>query len=500
MIPGWQNMTESWTTWQGQVINGTFALRRLLAETDHGASFLTDFPALALPNAAIRIMPANAATADSQLANWRKAAALPHPHLARILESEQFQQDGQPFLYVVTEYAEESLEEILPHRPLTSDEVRAMLMPVLDALAFLHSNQLVQGQLKPSNVLVIDDQVKLASDTIQATGAAVPGIVRSSDYDAPEIASGHRLPAGDMWALGVTIVQALTQHPPAWTDGRLPAPVLPTDFPRDFIDMVLRCLHQSPTQRPTPQELKAQLSGESTAPLAVLPEPVARAPEPPPRQEAAVSRKSAPKEPAPDEVALSEPARAQIISRAVADATSRQPAHEKPKRPIAPLVGGAVIGLLVIWGWSHLSQKRTDPTPAAPAEVQPAPAAAQPPSPVAAPARSPALPASPPAETGLAPGVLHQELPTVARSANETIRGHFRVVVRVVVNRSGKVIDQTLEDAGPSKYFARLANTAAREWKFVPADDHATRDWLLRFDFSKDQVSASAEAAAPPPG
>jgi eukaryotic-like serine/threonine-protein kinase len=493
-------MTESWTTWQSQVINGTFALRRLLGQTDHSAVFLTDYPAEAIPNAAIKFVQEMTGAADTQLANWRKAAALTHPNLARILESGQCQQEGRPFLYVVTEYAEESLEEILPHRPLTPEEVRAMLMPVLDALAFLHANQLVQGQLKPSNVLVIDDQVKLASDTIKPTGAAVPGIVRSTVYDAPETASGHQLPVGDMWALGVTIVQALTQHLPSWTDGRPPAAVLPANFPRDFIDVVLRCLHQNPTQRPTPQELKAQLSGESTAPLAVLPEPVVVAPELPPRQESNVSKKPAPKEPVPTPPSLTEPARAEIISRAVADATSRQPVGEKPKRPIAPLVGGAVIGLLVIWGWSHLSQKHANTTPSAAPEVQPAPAAAQQPLPAVAPPHSPPSPPSAPAEPGLPVGVLHQELPTVARSANETIHGHFRVIVRVVVNRSGKVIDETLEDAGPSKYFAKQASTAAREWKFAATDDHATREWLLRFDFGKDQVSAAAEPAAAPPG
>jgi outer membrane biosynthesis protein TonB len=485
------------------VINGTFALRRLLGQTDHSAVFLTDVPALALANAAIKFIPAAASTADAQLANWRKVAALPHPHLARLLESGQWQQDGQPYLYSVTDYAEESLEEILPHRPLTSDEVRAMLPPLLDALAFLHANQLIQGQLKPSNVLVIDDQVKLASDTIQPTGAAVPGIARSSLYDAPETASGHRLPAGDMWALGVTIVQALTQHVPAWTDARPEAPVLPTDFPRDFIDVVLRCLHQNPTERPTPQELKGQITGEITAPLAVLPEPVAPAlpvapvlpepvavtPAPAPRQEPVVRPK-----PAGKELPLSEPARAEIVNRAVADATARKAARDTPKRSITPLLAGAVIGLIIIWGWSHLINKHRNPPPSAAAESQPgASAVAQVPTTVAP---TPSAPAGP----DLPLGVLHRELPTVARSANETIHGHLRVAVRVVVNRSGKVIDETLEDAGPSKYFARLASTAAREWKFVASDEHGTREWLLRFDFSRDQVSAKAEAAAPPPG
>ncbi len=108
-------MTESWTTWQGQVINGTFALRRLLGQTDHSAVFLTNVPALGLDNAAIKFVPAIAATAAAQLATWHRVAALPHPHLARLIESGQCEQYGQAYLYTVTGYAEESLEEILPH-------------------------------------------------------------------------------------------------------------------------------------------------------------------------------------------------------------------------------------------------------------------------------------------------------------------------------------------------------------------------------------------------
>jgi TonB family protein len=85
----------------------------------------------------------------------------------------------------------------------------------------------------------------------------------------------------------------------------------------------------------------------------------------------------------------------------------------------------------------------------------------------------------------------------VARSAAETIRGRFGVVVRVTVNRSGNVIDESLEDPGPSKYFARVASTAARQWKFAP-DSQPSRQWLLRFEFSRDQTTAGAEAVAAP--
>jgi TonB family protein len=91
--------------------------------------------------------------------------------------------------------------------------------------------------------------------------------------------------------------------------------------------------------------------------------------------------------------------------------------------------------------------------------------------------------------------VLHEEIPNVPRSARDTIHGHVKVAVRVTVDRSGNVIRQTLENPGPSKYFARLAAEAARKWKFAAADTPQSREWLLRFEFSRDGATGHATPA-----
>jgi TonB family protein len=90
--------------------------------------------------------------------------------------------------------------------------------------------------------------------------------------------------------------------------------------------------------------------------------------------------------------------------------------------------------------------------------------------------------------------VLHEEIPAVPRSARETIHGHIRVTVRVTVDRAGNVVGETLEDPGPSKYFARLATEAARKWKFAPTDKQSSRKWLLRFEFTRGGTTAHATA------
>ena len=164
-----ETVTEFWPKWQSEVINGVYPLRRLLNGSDHSAVFLTECKAQDVANAAIKMVPAERVTL-ALLSDWRMAADLSHPHLIRLLDAGLCQLEGRQFLFVVMEHAEQTLAQVVPHRALTADEVQELLLPTLDALAFLHGNNLVQGQLKPTNLLVVNDQLKLASDTIRSTG------------------------------------------------------------------------------------------------------------------------------------------------------------------------------------------------------------------------------------------------------------------------------------------------------------------------------------------
>jgi len=88
--------------------------------------------------------------------------------------------------------------------------------------------------------------------------------------------------------------------------------------------------------------------------------------------------------------------------------------------------------------------------------------------------------------------VLHEEIPDVPRRNRDTIRGRIKVSVRVTVDSSGNVVNETLEKPGPSKYFARLATKAARKWKFSPAGNHDSRKWLLQFEFTRGGATGHA--------
>ncbi|MGO9423813.1 MAG: TonB family protein [Steroidobacteraceae bacterium] len=440
-------MSEVWTKWEGECIDGTFPLRRLLSGSDHSGVFLAENTAQNLSDVAIKILPADPALAEAQLSHWKAAAALSHPHLVQLLGAGRCQLGGRPFLFVVMEYAEQTLSQILPKRALSPDEVWEMLPPVLDALAFLHGRNLVQGRLKPSNLLVVNDRLKLASDTIRAAGESMAGGARSCVYDPPEAMNGASSTAGDVWALGITLVEALTQQPPAWPEDRSETVSLPPGLPPALVDTVRRCLCRDPAERATVGELEAQCKRPPQAPVNSIPEPFAPAP--------------------PDRAA--------------------PPKNPSMQRLIVPTIAALLILLVVVWAGSRLHQdspshEQADSGPSRIPSPQPAP-----------PAVLPAAEASanPP------PSVLHEEIPQVPRSARDTIHGRIDVTVRVTVDGSGNVVDEALERPGPSNYFARLATAAARKWKFAPADNQGSRGWIVSFEFTRSGTTGRAAAARP---
>src|ERR1700680_3845053 len=129
-------MTRDWKQWEGQVVNGSFPLRQYLGGSDHSAVFLTERRGREPQQAAIKLIAVDLANTAIQLARWEFAAKLFHPHLLRLFEMGRCQLDSVVLLYVVMEYAEENLAQILPQRPLTPAEAREMLEPALDALAY----------------------------------------------------------------------------------------------------------------------------------------------------------------------------------------------------------------------------------------------------------------------------------------------------------------------------------------------------------------------------
>src|SRR5579863_128574 len=235
-------MTEAWKQWEGQVVNGKFHLRQYLSGGENSAVFLTEHGEQELQKAAIKLIPALPEKSDLQLSQWGLAAKLSHPHLIRLFEMGRCQLGNMGLLYIVMEYAEENLSQILPDRPLTPAEAREMLEPVLDTLAFVHGQGFVHGHIRPANIMAVEDQLKISSDGLHRINESRGGLGKPGVYDAPEMAGGEISPAADVWSLGMTLVEALTQRLPVWDGPEQGEPALPESLPAPFVELARHCL------------------------------------------------------------------------------------------------------------------------------------------------------------------------------------------------------------------------------------------------------------------
>ena len=242
-------MTQAWKQLEGQTVGEKFLLREYVGGSSHSGVFLTERSGEEPERAAIKLIPADPQSAKLQLSRWEQAAKISHPHLLRLFESGRCRLGETEMLYVVMEPASEDLSQILPQRPLTASETREMLKPVVEALAHLHAAGFVHGHMKPANVMVADEHVKLSSDGVCRIGDRATGGSRPSAYDPPEASSGGIMPAADVWALGVTVVEALTQKLPVWERFQESEPALPDTLPAEFRDFARHCLKRDPQRR-----------------------------------------------------------------------------------------------------------------------------------------------------------------------------------------------------------------------------------------------------------
>jgi TonB family protein len=479
-------MSEAWNQWEGHVVNGQFQLNTYLGGSGQNAVFLVNDPARELPPAAIKLVVADPSNAELQLARWRAIQKLSHPNLIRLLDTGRCRLGDRDLVFAVMEYAEENLAQIVPERSLTVEETRLMLAPALDALAYLHGQGFVHGRLKPGNVLATGDQLKLASDSLCPTGESLCGPEKPAVYDPPEVsAGGARTPAADVWSLGVTLTEVLTQRLPSWLDAQS-EPVLPDNLPAQFREVVRGCLRRDAQSRWTIADVAAHLSGKppQQPPVVVVEKP---APQKPPRM---VAEKPLPQ---------TTPAPLRPTGHAAAVGSREISSVWRSAFPIALAVVG-VVALLA--GFKFLHHPPEAQPDAAVAKSEPALPKPDPGSPTRAsgmkpqPAslRSDVRPAAdnPSPTTDAGPGVVQRVLPNVPKKSSETIRGTVRVTVRADVDPSGKVAEAELDTPGPSKYFARLALEAAQKWQFVSSSQNVDREFLLNFEFRSSGIRAFA--------
>ena len=243
--------------WEGRVVEGKYPLLELVGSGPRGSVFRTEISGKnGAQKAAIKIIPVEPASVEGQLSRLRLASQLSNSRLIKIFEAGQCQIQREPAIYVVMEYAEENLAQVLPSRALTASEAHQMLTPLLEALSYLHSQGLVHGYVQPSNILAVGDLLKLSTDCVRQAGSTDRQQTGKSGYAAPE--APKNTPASDVWSLGATLVAALaTESRGQPSEQELT--MVPSSIPEPFRRIARECLHANLSDRCTLEQIKVWL-------------------------------------------------------------------------------------------------------------------------------------------------------------------------------------------------------------------------------------------------
>jgi serine/threonine protein kinase len=248
---------------------------------------------------AIKVLPPSVLADVEATARLRReartAAQLYHPSIATIHSIEQ---DGD-HIFIVEEFVEgESLARVIKRGGLSESEICRIARAVADALAEAHEKGIVHRDIKPDNIIVAGNRVKVldfgiakqvgvagtpSSETPTAFVTQQGMILGTIHYMSPEQALGKTIDGRtDVFSLGVVLYEMATGRRPfagetiteTMTQIIRDEPAEPVSvnpgISRPMNEIIQRCLRKNVAERFTAAELvtalDAQIGRAKTAP------------------------------------------------------------------------------------------------------------------------------------------------------------------------------------------------------------------------------------------
>ncbi|HEX9010672.1 MAG TPA: protein kinase [Holophagaceae bacterium] len=272
---------------------GPYRIERLLGRGGFASTYLARHEAKGTP-VALKVLHPYRQDDPEFLSRFRQEARLgsrlDHPCIVRLLDPGP--EEGTPYLameYVSGRRLDQALREDGP--PALPDLLR-LAREIADGMAYAHVHGVVHRDLKPGNIMLAGDRIKIMdfgisrvvdSETLTTTYA----FLGTPLYAAPEAQTKTQVgPAADRYSFGVLLFELITGHPPF--TGETPFEILslhrsapPPDLgtlrpevPRALARLVARLLDKEPDQRPEDGEILRVLAelAALTPPQAVTPQ------------------------------------------------------------------------------------------------------------------------------------------------------------------------------------------------------------------------------------
>ncbi|RNM11092.1 serine/threonine-protein kinase [Nocardioides pocheonensis] len=202
----------------------------------------------------------------------RTLASLNHAGLITLLDAGILH--DRPYL-VMELVTGKTLSACIAQGPVDPERVRAIGRQLAAALAYAHAQGVVHRDVKPSNVLLCDDERVLLADfgIARLVGSAqhhtrTGGTVGSPAYLSPEQVAGEQVgPESDVFSLGLVLLESLTGVR-AFTGSAIEAamarlhaaPSIPDEVAPAWRSLIRAMTRREPDRRPAAAEVAAALA------------------------------------------------------------------------------------------------------------------------------------------------------------------------------------------------------------------------------------------------
>ena len=257
----------------GSLVSGRYTIEKLLGSGGMGCVYVASDRVLGGQHLAVKVLHSDLVRDESLIKRFLREVELMHkvnhPNVVRTFDVGI---DGS-IVYFTMEFVtgtplDAIVDDSVGREPLSIRRIAHLSMQMADGLAAIHAADILHRDLKPQNILVLEDDTAKITDF----GVARPTdskltqhseILGSIHYMAPEVWLGQKLtPAVDLYALGVMMYEMTTGQLPfegneaarlMWLHTKQqpkPPRAHRNDTPNWLNQLIMGLLEKSPGQRP----------------------------------------------------------------------------------------------------------------------------------------------------------------------------------------------------------------------------------------------------------